>query len=100
MTLYVYVHHNGQVRHVLSKVHQQHQDRLHQLVTISNVYDQNNNLLFKGFNPCSPNPCNNGGTCYKHGSSYVCLCKSQYSGPTCTSAATTVTPPVTSPGSM
>jgi hypothetical protein len=48
-------------------------------------------------NACSPNPCTNGGTCYKYGSSYVCVCPSQYSGLTCSVAATTITPSVTTP---
>nr|XP_002127912.2 fibropellin-1-like isoform X2 [Ciona intestinalis] len=37
-------------------------------------------------NPCSPNPCQNGGTCTRTGSSassYACTCILPYTGPTC-----------------
>ena len=34
-------------------------------------------------NPCSPNPCSNGGMCTANGSNFVCACVPGYSGTTC-----------------
>lgn len=34
-------------------------------------------------NPCSPNPCLNGGTCSASGASFTCACTTGYSGATC-----------------
>ncbi|CAF1156729.1 unnamed protein product [Rotaria magnacalcarata] len=48
---------------------------------------------------CSSNPCSNGGSCIRHGNSYICVCTLQYTGPTCALARTTTTPPVISPNS-
>ncbi|CAF4517491.1 unnamed protein product [Rotaria sp. Silwood2] len=48
-------------------------------------------------NHCSPNPCLNGGTCYRHGNSYVCTCPSQYTGLTCGLVKTTTAPAITTP---
>jgi len=50
-------------------------------------------------NACFPNPCEHGGVCYKHGASYVCVCTSQYAGPTCASPKATTIPTVTPPSS-
>ncbi|CAF3317293.1 unnamed protein product [Rotaria socialis] len=48
---------------------------------------------------CSPNPCLNGGSCLRHGNSYICVCTLQYTGPTCALVRTTTAPPVISPNS-
>jgi hypothetical protein len=50
-------------------------------------------------NACLSNPCNNGGTCYRHGNSFVCLCTTFYTGPVCDVIKTPTPPPVTTPGS-
>ncbi|CAF1211592.1 unnamed protein product [Adineta steineri] len=42
-----------------------------------------------GTDACSPNPCLNAGTCYKHGNGFVCVCASQFTGPTCAAVKTT-----------
>ncbi len=34
-------------------------------------------------NPCSSNPCLNGGICLNYGTSYTCSCPQFYSGPNC-----------------
>ncbi|XP_071125494.1 lactadherin-like isoform X2 [Mytilus edulis] len=36
--------------------------------------------------PCSPDPCLNGGTCSAASSSYTCACASGYTGSTCNTA--------------
>ena len=33
--------------------------------------------------PCSPNPCKNGGTCQNVGGTYKCTCAAGFIGPTC-----------------
>ena len=33
--------------------------------------------------PCSPNPCKNGGTCQIVGGTFKCNCAAGFSGPTC-----------------
>lgn len=40
---------------------------------------------------CASNPCLNGGTCYRQGSSFVCVCTSQFEGENCASPRTTTT---------
>ncbi|CAG2202155.1 Fibropellin-1,Adhesive plaque matrix protein 2,Neurogenic locus notch homolog protein 1,Delta-like protein C,Delta-like protein 1 [Mytilus edulis] len=37
----------------------------------------------RAVNVCKPNPCKNSGRCVNKGSSYNCICKGGYSGPTC-----------------
>ena len=56
-------------------------------------------LFSQATNACSPNPCNNGGTCYKHGNSFVCVCNIQYTGATCDVAKSTIAPSLTTPSS-
>ena len=34
-------------------------------------------------NPCSPNPCKNGGKCFTVGSRFSCRCQPKFGGPTC-----------------
>ncbi|CAF0814508.1 unnamed protein product [Rotaria sordida] len=45
-------------------------------------------------NPCNPNPCYNEGTCFRHGNSYVCVCKSQFTGSLCEVPRITTTPAI------
>jgi hypothetical protein len=46
---------------------------------------------------CTSNSCLNGGTCYNTGNDFICLCKPQFSGPTCAMQASVTTPnPTTS----
>jgi len=50
-------------------------------------------------NACLSSPCNNGGTCYRHGNSFVCVCTTFYAGTTCDMAKTATPPSVTTPSS-
>jgi hypothetical protein len=50
-------------------------------------------------NACLPNPCNNGGSCYRYGNSFVCVCTPQYTGQICDMVKTPTTPSVTTPSS-
>lgn len=43
-------------------------------------------------NPCSPNPCINGGTCSPSGSSYACVCAAGYKGTNCQTLIDNCTP--------
>ncbi|XP_062575528.1 uncharacterized protein LOC134237456 [Saccostrea cucullata] len=43
-------------------------------------------------NPCSPNPCQNSGTCSVSGSSYTCTCSSGWSGTNCEIASQSCQP--------
>ncbi|CAF0854901.1 unnamed protein product [Rotaria sordida] len=45
-------------------------------------------------NPCNPNPCYNEGACFRHGNSYVCVCKSQFTGSLCEVPRITTTPAI------
>ena len=40
-------------------------------------------LYFTFTGPCSPNPCQNGGTCTVTGSTFECACVSGFTGNTC-----------------
>jgi hypothetical protein len=45
---------------------------------------------------CTSNPCFNGGSCFNNGSGFLCVCRSPWSGPTCTSVSTTAPPAISS----
>ncbi len=45
--------------------------------------------------PCSPNPCQNGGTCFKNGYAFVCACQPVWTGSRC-EYSQTITVPTTS----
>ncbi|CAF3411896.1 unnamed protein product [Rotaria sp. Silwood1] len=40
-------------------------------------------------NACNPSPCYNGGSCFRHGNSYICVCKPQFTGSNCEMLKTT-----------
>ncbi len=44
---------------------------------------------------CSSNPCLNGGSCFNTGNSFVCLCRQEFSGPTCSFQTSVTTPALT-----
>ena len=46
------------------------------------------NINNQPINPCSPNPCANGGQCIPVGNSFQCICPPQCTGPTCNSVIT------------
>jgi len=48
-------------------------------------------------NACASSPCQNGGSCYKYGSSFVCVCTGQFTGATCNVIKTTTSPTLTTP---
>jgi hypothetical protein len=52
-----------------------------------------------GIDACSSNPCSNGGTCYKYGGSFVCVCRAPYAGSTCSMAQSTTVPVITTSNS-
>ncbi|NXP20424.1 FA7 factor, partial [Scytalopus superciliaris] len=43
---------------------------------------------YKGLNPCSTNPCNNGGVCKRRHYSYFCICPPKFGGHNCEIAIT------------
>jgi Notch-like protein len=55
--------------------------------------------ILPGTNACSPNPCSNGGRCYKNGNGFVCVCTSQFTGATCATPKPTTMTTSTAPGS-
>ena len=59
-----------------------------------------NNFVFKGMSACSSSPCSNGGSCFRNGNGYVCVCTSQFTGPTCALVKNTTVPTVTVPNRM
>jgi hypothetical protein len=52
-----------------------------------------------GVSPCATNPCLNGGSCFRYGNSFVCVCTTQYVGLTCDTVKSTTIPSVTTPSS-
>ena len=55
-------------------------------------------IIFDIVTACSLNPCANGGSCFKDGSGFLCLCTAQFTGPTCTAIQATPVPTSTNPG--
>ncbi|NWV09582.1 FA10 factor, partial [Ptilonorhynchus violaceus] len=47
---------------------------------------------YKGLNPCSTNPCNNGGVCKIRHYSYFCICPPEFGGHNCETVVTTRCP--------
>jgi len=41
---------------------------------------------------CTASSCLNGGSCYNTGNDFICLCKPQFSGPTCALQSPVTTP--------
>ncbi len=48
---------------------------------------------------CASNPCLNGGQCFNTGNTFICLCRQQFSGPTCAVQSVVTTPFPTTPSS-
>lgn len=52
-------------------------------------------------NPCLPNPCRNGGACYRNGIIFACVCQASWTGVTCeTHESIIMTTTSTTPGCM
>jgi hypothetical protein len=47
---------------------------------------------------CSPNPCQNAGTCYPFNNGFVCACVPPWTGPTCAIPEAVTIPPTVIPG--
>jgi len=48
---------------------------------------------------CTASSCLNGGSCFNTGNDFICLCKPQFSGPTCALQSPVTTPNPTTPSS-
>jgi hypothetical protein len=48
-------------------------------------------------NACSPNPCQNGASCFRHSTGFVCVCTALYTGLLCDTAKTTTVASLTTP---
>jgi len=48
---------------------------------------------------CTSSSCLNGGSCFNTGNDFICLCKPQFSGPTCSLQNAVTTPLPTTPSS-
>lgn len=93
---------NSLAQHVLSKTNrrQWHQQHPLVLVNLDSLFHRTMRwiLYFIGGDACASNPCQNGGTCYRYGNSFVCVCPSAYAGQTCDVVKTTIASMTTTTG--